>query len=472
MTELTYRPAVELAAAIRAGELSPLELTEACLRRIERLDARLNAFVTVVADRALDEARSKQEALASGSEELPPFFGVPVPIKDLYDTAGIRTTYSCRRTADHVPEVDAAAVRRLKEAGMIVIGKTNTPEFGQIPMTESDLNGICRNPWDEERTPGGSSGGAACAVAAGMVPVAHASDGGGSIRVPASCCGLFGLKPARGRVSQGPKLGEDWEGFSTQGMITRSVADSAALLDVLAGYEPGDPYWAPEPERPFAAEVGAEPGRLRLGVVRTTTTGVPVEPEVTAALDDALALLAGLGHEVLELDGLAELEEPELTAMFIRVVQATVAMYPAEPADLEPLNRMLAEGGMQTNSIDYVRATIFLHRFARRVAALWQGIDVLVSPTMPMPPPPVGYVRDHDDLFMQLGAAAAIVSFTALANITGQPAMSVPLGRAADGLPIGIQFVGPPAGEALLFRLAAQLEQARPWAGERPPLAI
>ena len=257
-----------------------MELVDVYLERIERLDPELNAYVTVCADEARAAARAAEDAPAER-----PFHGVPLPIKDLNETAGVRTTFSSRAFADYVPAFDAAVVRRLKEAGFILLGKTNTPELGSTAVTESELNGVCRNPWDPGRTPGGSSGGAAAAVAAGLAPAAHGSDGGGSIRIPASCCGLFGIKPARGRVSPAPYGG--LEGFGTSGPIARTVLDAAALLDVMQGYETGDPYWAPPPERPFAEEVGSDPGRLRIAVTTTPPIDVPVDPVCTAAAEDA-----------------------------------------------------------------------------------------------------------------------------------------------------------------------------------------
>src|SRR3990170_2175338 len=264
--ELAFLPAVEQARLVKAGEVTSVELVELYLGRIERLDPQLNSFVTVRSEGAIADARAADAAPSEG-----PFHGVPIAVKDLTATAGIRTTYSSRAYADYVPDFDTAVVRRLREAGFVILGKTNTPEFGTTAFTESELNGATRNPWNPERTPGGSSGGAAAALAAGLLPVAHGSDGGGSVRLPASCCGVFGLKPSRGRVSSAPF--PSLEGLSTAGPISRSVVDAAALLDVLAGYEPGDPWWTPPPERPFAEEVGRPPGRLRVAV----TISPPIE---------------------------------------------------------------------------------------------------------------------------------------------------------------------------------------------------
>jgi len=468
MDDILFAAAVEQARLIRTKELSPVELVDAYLDRIDRLDGGINAFVLVRAEEGRAEARRAADLAARGGD-LPPLLGVPIPIKDLFDTAGIRTTYGSRAYADHVPEEDAATVRRLKAAGCIVIGKTNTSEFGQIPASDSLLHGLCRNPWEASLTSGGSSGGAAAAVVSGMAPVAHGSDGGGSIRIPASCCGLFGLKPARGRVSSGPRLGESWQGFSTQGVLTRFVADSAVLLDVLSGYEAGDPYWAPPPPRPFGSTFSEEPPRLRVGVTSTAPNGTPVEEGPAAAVEDAARLLDELGHDVVAVDpGWAD---PDLPAHFVHVIQATSALYPpADPAHYEPVNRMLAEEGRNTSAIDYVRSILWLQAFSRRVVAGWDDFDVLLTPTLPMPTPPAGWILHQEDPFMQLALAAAAVAFTAIANITGQPAMSVPT-YWADGVPIGVQLIGSPAGEEPLLRLARQIEAARPWSDRRPSFA-
>ena len=288
-----FASATEHARLIRAGEVSSVELVRLYLERIERLDPELNAFVTVRAEEALAEARAADAALGEG-----PFHGVPIAVKDLTATAGIRTTYSSRAFADNVPDFDTAVVRRIREAGFVIVGKTNTPEFGTTAFTESELNGATRNPWNPERTVGGSSGGAAAAVAASLLPLAHGTDGGGSIRIPASCCGVFGLKPSRGRVSTAPF--PSLEGLSTSGPISRSVADAAGFLDVIAGYEPGDPWWMPSPERPFADEVGEEPGRLRIAFTSTPPYDTPVDPDCVRAVESAATLLARLGHEVVE----------------------------------------------------------------------------------------------------------------------------------------------------------------------------
>ncbi|HEU5010448.1 MAG TPA: amidase, partial [Gaiellaceae bacterium] len=291
--EFAFLSAVEQARLVRMGEISSTELVTASLRRIERIDPTLNAFVTVCGDEALETAR-----IVDSTPGDAPFRGVPIGIKDLAATAGIRTTYSSRAYAEYVPDFDLAVVRRLREAGFVIVGKTNTPEFGTVAFTESELNGATRNPWNTDLTPGGSSGGAAAALAAGLVPAVHATDGGGSIRIPASCCGLFGMKPSRGRVSSAP-FGS-LEGLSTAGPLTRTVEDAAHLLDVLAGYEPGDPWWAPPPERPFADTTSQPPPRLRVRVTVTPPIDVPVDQTCVTAVERTAALLVELGHEVEE----------------------------------------------------------------------------------------------------------------------------------------------------------------------------
>ena len=457
--ELAFAPALEQAARVRAGDVSPLELVDLYLERIERLDPDLNAYVTVDAE----GARAAAADPADG-----PFRGVPIPIKDLNETAGLRTTYSCKAFADHVPATDAGVVRRIREAGFVIIGKTNTPEFGSIAMTESELNGDCRNPWDRSRTPGGSSGGAAAAVAAGLAPVAHASDGGGSIRIPASCCNLFGLKPSRGRVSPAP-YGSGSLGLGTSGPIARTVRDAAALLDVMAGYAPGDFYVAPEPERSFLAEADLPPGRLRVAVTTTPPIDVPVDPTCGEAVRVAAELLAELGHDVVE--ATPDWRSDDAIDQFTRIWQIGPAISGVEDlAFLEPLNRMLAEQARATPSPEAAQAVVRLQALARRIVAFWEDVDVVVSPTLALPPVPIGWTwADADgDPAVAFSKQWQWTPFTAIVNVTGQPAMSVPMHRTEDGLPVGVHVIGRPFAEATLLRLAAQLEDARPWGEARP----
>jgi amidase len=464
--ELAFTPALELAARVRAREVSPVELTQLYLDRIERLDPQLNSFVTVDADGALAAARA---ALSASSDS--PFHGVPIPIKDLNETAGLRTTYSTKAYAENVPEFDASVVRRIREAGFVVLGKTNTPELGTIAQTESELNGICRNPWDVSRTPGGSSGGAAAATAAGLCPVAHGSDGGGSIRIPASCCGLFGIKPSRGRVSPAP-YGSGSLGLGTSGPIARTVRDAAALLDVMAGYEAGDFFVAPEAERSFLDECDREPGRLRIAVTTTPPIEVPVDAACVTALHDAAQLLSELGHDVVETT--PPWEAGDLIEHFIRIWQVGPATAGIEDLSLlEPINRALAEQARETMSPAHTMSVMQLQRMTRQVVAFWNEVDVVVTPTLAMPPVPVGWTwEDTDgDALLAFARQTLFTPFTAVINVTGQPAMSVPLHWSDEGLPIGVQAIGRPFDEATLFRLAAQLEEARPWIDRRPALA-
>jgi len=458
--ELAFLSAVEQARLVREGDVSSVELVELYLERIERLDPRLNSFVTVRTEEALADARA---ADASASDAR--FRGVPIAVKDLTPTAGIRTTYSSRAYADHVPDFDTAVVRRLREAGFVILGKTNTPEFGTIAFTESELNGATRNPWNPERTPGGSSGGAAAALAAGLLPVAQGSDGGGSIRIPASCCGVFGLKPSRGRVSAAPFT--SLEGLSTSGPLSRSVEDAAHLLDVLAGYETGDSWWAPPPERPFAEEVQSAPRQLRIAVTASPPIDTPVDPECTAALDSAAGLLAELGHEIIE--ATPAWTEPGLIHTFIAVWQVGPALHPIDDLSLmTPLNRELVEAAQASSAADYARAVARLQAVARRIVAFWHEFDVVLTPTLALPPVPIGWQEEVDGAIEQLLRNTVFTPFTAIANLTGLPAISLPLHWSSEGLPIGVQAIGPPAGDALLLQLAAQIEEARPWAERRP----
>jgi amidase len=453
-----FLPALEQARLVRGRELTPRELAEEYLERIERLDRELNAYVTVSAEEALAAA----EAPAEG-----PFRGVPMPIKDLVATAGIRTTYSCKAFRAYVPDEDAALARRIRAAGFVVLGKTNTPEFGTIPVTESDLNGIGRNPWDTSRTPGGSSGGAAAAVAAGLAPVAQGSDGGGSIRIPASCCGVFGLKPSRGRTSPAPH--GDAYGLSVQGPIARTVADAAAYLDALAGPEPGDPYVAPAPDRPLLDEVGQPPGRLRTALVLEPPVRVAVDPVCTAAARSAAELLEELGHDVEEV-GVAWTGEG-LGNLFARVWQTIPALYAIRDRSLlEPLNAEFARRADATTSAEYVQAYVQLQTYGRRVAEFCARYDIVLTPTLARPPVPVGWLREPEDPWEQYERAFAFTPFTAAVNVAGLPAASVPLTWTEEGLPIGVQLIGSYGDEPLLIRLSAQLEEARPWAERRPPL--
>jgi amidase len=463
--ELAFASALEQADLVRRREVSPVQLVTCYLERIERLDPELNAFVTVRGEHALEEARVAEDTAV----ELPPFHGVPLPIKELTDTAGIRTTYSSRAFAEHVPQADAAVVRKLREAGVILIGKTNAPEFGSIPVTESKLHGACRNPWNTDLTPGGSSGGAAAAVAAGLAPAAHGTDGGGSIRIPASCCGLFGLKPARGRVSNAPYV-DGSIALGGSGPITRTVADAAALLDVMAGYEWGDPNVAPPPERPFLEEVETEPRRLRIAMTTTPPVELPVDPACVRAVRDAGTLLADLGHDVE--DATPEWQSNDFDSLFLRVWQTGPALYPADSRLFEPINRAFVERAEETSSVEYGGAVVALQRSCRPILAFWAAYDVVLTPTLALPPVPIGWLFEGDDPWHWIDRALRFTPFTPIVNVLGLPAVSLPLSQTGEGLPVGVQLIGRPADEATLLRLSAQVERARPWRDRRPPAPL
>ena len=434
--------------------MSPRELVDDAIARIEAANPDLNFLVT---DR-FEQART--DTPADG-----PFAGVPILVKDLTETAGLRTTFSSRAFADYVPENDAAVVRRMKDAGFIVLGKSNTPEFGITAVTESNLNGACRNPWDTTRTPGGSSGGAGAAVAAGVLPLAHGSDGGGSVRIPATCCGLFGLKPSRGRVSPAPFTSGSIE-LSQSGPLSVTVRDAAAFLDVIAGYEPGDAHWAAPPERPFLDEVGVEPGRLRIAFTAEPAIPYPVDPRLVQATREAADALAELGHDVVERT--PPWADANALAAFAKLWQITPALYPVRDESLlEPLNRALAESARETSSVVFGQAVLALQRAARATVRFWDDVDVVLTPGLAMLPVEIGWIFEPADPWEQFARGGEFTPFTPIVNVTGQPAAAVPF-EVVDGLPAGVQLIGPPEGEALLFRLASQIETAHPWAQRLP----
>ncbi|HXG66401.1 MAG TPA: amidase [Blastocatellia bacterium] len=461
------------AELVRSKEVKPIELVDAAIERIERLNPQLNAVITPMYEQAREAANGP---LPDG-----PFAGVPFLLKDLLATcAGARLTGGTALLKDYTPDYDSELVARYKRAGLIVLGKTNTPEIGLLPTTEPTLHGPTRNPWDTTRTAGGSSGGSAAAVAAGMVPMAHANDGGGSIRIPASCCGVFGLKPTRARNPLGPDWGDMFSGLVQEHAITRSVRDSAALLDATAGPDLGDPYHAPPPARPFLHEVGADPGRLRVAFTTVSPTGTPVHPDCVAAVRDAVALLTDLGHEVVEAapaipgEMLLEAFMTVWAAGCAQTIDGMARMTGQAPAEdrLEPLTWAFYHMGQRRSASDYLLAIQALQRISRGVAQFFKDYDVWLTPTLGEPPLPLGAFDPTPENPMQgMMRAATFVPFTPICNATGQPAMSVPLYWNAEGLPVGTHFVGRFGDEATLFRLAAQLEAARPWADRRPPVS-
>ena len=467
--DLLFRPALELAALVRAGELSAHELVAASLERIDALNPELNAFVDVFHDEALAAAR----AIRPGDER--PFAGVPVAIKNNRALAGHRVTHGAGFMGDWIAPYDHNVVARLRAAGCVVVGTTTLSEWGILPWTHTERFGATRNPWDRVRTSGGSSGGAACAVAAGLVPIAHGNDGGGSIRIPAACCGLVGLKPQRHRISLHPEVGESFLGVD--GVLARTAADSAAALDALAGREVGDASWAPPPPEPFADTAAREPGRLRIAVTTTPPYEVEVAPACARAAHDGAALLRSLGHDVHEVD--PPWREPWLldafTSLFAPLVMTQVAFArlvrgrEPGPDDLEPVSWALWQLVARTSSLDGHLAAARLQVYARGVLGWMDGYDAVVTPTLADAPVALDDVHPRTDDPMGLfRRAAEFTPFTATANVTGQPAVSVPLGH-DGGLPVGVQLLGRPAREGALLALAAQLEAARPWAGSRPP---
>jgi amidase len=470
--ELATLDATAQAELVRRRALTPRELVDAAIARIERVNPRLNAVITPL----FDDAR----AAAAGPLPDGPFTGVPFLLKDLIATyAGARMTAGAAVLRDYVPQYDSELVRRYKRAGLVIVGKTNTPEFGIPPTTEPVAYGATRNPWDPSRSPGGSSGGSGAAVAARMVAMAHGNDGGGSIRIPASCCGLFGLKPTRGRTPLGPDHGDVMNGLVCEHAITRSVRDSAALLDATAGPDIGDPYWAPPSARPFLQEVGADPGRLRIGFSTRAATGVPVHPECERAVHDTAALCAELGHTVEE--AAPTFDDVTLTRAFITLYAASAAKNVAalereglKPTreQFEPVTWALNEMGTQVSAGMYLLALQDLQRVARDVARFFTTYDLWLTPVLAAPPLLLGALdADWQDPLKGFFRAGEFCPFTPICNATGQPAMSVPLHWSADGLPIGSHFVGRFGDEATLFRLAAQLEAARPWAARRAPIS-
>jgi amidase len=466
--------ALQQAAAIRSGDLSPVELVEHYLERIDRLGPALGAFVTVTADLALEQARAAADRARAGradagGEELPPLLGVPTAIKDLTATAGIRTTLGSRVFAGNVPGTDAHSVTLLRAAGTISLGKTNTPEFGQTPYTDNDVTGPARSPWDPACNAGGSSGGAAAAVAGGLLPFAHGSDGGGSIRIPASVCGLVGLKPSRGRISAGP-LGADSPGLAIQGPLARTVRDAAAMLDAMAHPMPGDPYWAPPlpAGETFLGYAGRPAGRLRIGRYAATANGTTPDPVCVAAWEDVSALLASLGHEVEDIEPPFPSNVADCFNTIWGVKSLDHVIDPADEELLRPVTRAWREYGRTISSHAYSAAVSAMQIAGRQAVVATAGYDALLTPTLGLPPQKVEFFTEDGDVMDNLRRQAAFTPFTQMYNLTGQPAVSLPLHWTADGVPIGVSLIGRPAGEGPLIALSAQLEEARPWADRRP----
>jgi amidase len=460
-----------MAAAVRTREVSPVELTDHYLTRIERLNEQVGAYVTVTADRAREEARQAEKAVMDAADpaDLPPLHGVPVPIKDLNMVNGVRMTFGSSVYSDLDGFADDNVVTLLRQAGSVLLGKTTTPEFGLPCYTESDVAPPARTPWDLSRSAGGSSGGAAAAVAAGLAPVAQGSDGGGSIRIPSSVCGLFGIKPTRGRVSQGPVI-PDLFGLSTNGPIARTVRDAALLLDVMAGHMPGDLYAAPPAEGAFASYAERPPGRLRIArSLETAVPGAEVHPDCVAAYEAASELLEELGHEIVDLPPLLG---PDVLPHFVTLWGVMATVTPVAPESehlLQPLTRWLRGHGEATSAPQLFQAHAALQGALRAAFPVMDEFDAILHPTLAQPPVPVGYFHDREPA-ENFERQTKFTPFTAVYNISGQPAVSVPLHVTADGLPIGIMLAGRLGGEGTLISLSAQLEEARPWIGRKPDI--
>ncbi len=474
MRELLWRSASELADLIRAGQLSPEELVRASLRRIEELQPEINAFTHVAHDAAIEAARK------IGPGDLRPFAGVPIAIKDNRIVAGMPITMCSDLFGDHIASHDAFCVRRLRDAGFVIVGKTALPEMAILPTTESRRFGPTRNPWNPERTPGGSSGGSGAAVAAGMVPIAHGNDGGGSIRIPAACCGLVGLKPARGRVSVGPDAGQSF--LTGDGVLTRTIGDTARVLDVLAGYELGDSNWAPPPGAAYRALAQRDPGRMRIGLALSVPLeGATLDPACERSARDGAALLESLGHQVEEIT--PPWSNLNLLSDFTRAFGPLVSLTtlaggrltgidPGE-GDVEPLTWALWERARDQDTISLLSAQARLESVARSIVAFTAPYDAVLTPALARPPVQIGEIHGRGpDPWDHYRRSGHFTPYTAIVNVTGQPAIALPLDQGHDGLPSAVQLIGRPASEGALLALATQLEQALPWAGRRPAVSL
>jgi len=458
--------ATVLSAEIRGKRLSPVEIVDHYLDRIAARDAAVGGYVTVAADLAREQARKAERAVLSASDpdDLPPLTGVPVPVKDLTAVAGMPTRRGSATYRDDPPATqDDGVVLRLREAGAVIIGKTNTPEFGLAGYTESPVAPPARTPWDRTRSAGGSSGGAAAAVAAGLAPVAHGSDGGGSIRIPASACGVVGIKPTRGRVSNGP-YGADLFGLATHGALARRVADAALLLDALAHTRPGDAAPVPTRGHRYATDAGRDPGRLRIAAhAGPASSGAEVHPDCRAAYEDAIGRLRDLGHVVEEV-------EPPVGGAFMdrfAVLWAATAA-PLDAPDVTPLTAWLRDRGRSLGAADVVQALAGLQRLTRPVAALAEEYDAVLTPTLARPPAPIGHFHDQDPA-ENFARQCAFSPFASVSNVTGQPAVSLPAYWTAEGLPIGIMLAARHGAEPTLIALGARLEAAVDWPARTPP---
>ena len=462
---LDRHDALGLAQLVHTGQLSPGELLDMAITRAEATNPRFN----FIAHKLYDYGR---QSIAAGLPDGP-FRGVPWLLKDLHThIEGQRTGQGSRSYNDFIAPYTSELVKRYQAAGLVIFGKTTTPEFGLTGTTESLATGITRNPWDVERIAGGSSGGAGAAIAAGVLPAAHASDGGGSIRIPASCCGLFGLKPSRGRVPMGPNRTEGWGGMSTHHALTRSVRDSAALLDATAGIEPGSRYSAPTPDDTFLSQVGKEPGQLRVALVLSPPAGTAVDPECLAAARDAAKLLESLGHRVeeaqlqVDMEALGRANFAVMSSSLAADIDERAKLTGSAPSPevLEKVTLMFYGIGKQTDAVTVARAHNTFQQVAYDTARFMDEYDIILSPTLAEPPPPVGILGlSPEEIETWAARVSSFTPFTGLYNVTGQPSMSLPLGMSREGLPIGVMMSARYGAEALLFRLAGQVEQTQPW---------
>ena len=493
MKDFSSYDALGLAELVRTKQVTARELVSASIENIEALNPKLNAVIHKMYDRAIKDAESPVHG---------PFGGVPFMLKDLLAWyAGEPISSGSRLFKGWIPPHDTEIVRRYKRSGVIVVGKTNTPEFGLTPYTEPEAFGPTVNPWDTTRTTGGSSGGSAAAVASGMVPMASGGDGGGSIRIPSSCCGIFGLKPTRGRTPAGPIVGEHWQGAAIEHVLTRSVRDSAAMLDAISGPDVGAPYWAAPPARPFIEEIGSPPGRLRIAFTSKPLLGHIVHDDCKAALNDAANLLESLGHTLVEAE--PPVDREKFNMAFLTMVCGEVHAELAEATELlgrkpkreevELTTWALSLLGGSITAGEFVRAEHYLRSSSRRIAEFFEGYDLLLTPTLSVPPFPTGSLQPPakeripirilgalraGNVLKLMGALEQaaekifdVIPYEPLFNVSGQPAMSVPLYWNRDNLPIGVHLVARYGDDATLFRIASQLEEARPWMNRRPPVS-
>lgn len=468
--DLMFTPATELAKLVKKGEITARELVEASLSRIEALNGEVGAFTHVDPDGALAVADM------INSEDDRPFAGVPIAIKDNKAVAGMPLNFSANLMGDFIAPSDSMLVAKLREAGFVIVGKTKLPEYGLMPITDPTRGGPARNPWDLSRTPGGSSGGSAAAVAAGMVPIAHANDGGGSTRIPAACCGLVGLKAQRGRVSLAPELGDSF--LIADGVVTRTTAESAAVLDILEGYVTGDATWATPPSEPYAKAAERDPGTLRIGWTTEPPIDAPIDAEAAAVTERTAALLAEMGHQV-------EVVEPAWRDdMMIHLFSAAfgpavatqiifaqmIAQREATEADMEPLSWHVWQQSQALPAPMYMAAMAKLNEFARAFVAFFDDYDLLLTPALAERPVKIGEIDPRgSDPAATFARTGQFTPFTAIANVTGQPGISIPIEQREDGLPLAIQLMAGPEREDLLLQVSTQLEAARPWASRRAP---